>query len=144
VVTNPSTVVTNPPTTAPDAGPSVVATPTHPPVEEEPGPKTKRPLAKLPIKLGLPEVQRVVSRERGSVMSCFQDHRDELPSAKGQVTVQFSILSSGKVTGAATQGALSGTPVGRCLEQRVTRMKFPVHRDKQVTLALPFEYRVEH
>jgi serine/threonine-protein kinase len=139
-----------------DAGlsPPVVAVktpPTPPPPEVTPSPEVedpppvKPPVHKhvAPIELGLPDVQRVVSRERGLVMGCFETHKDELPSANGQVTVQFSILASGKVTGALARGPLAGTPVAHCLEQRVTRMKFPVHKDKEVTLALPFEYRVE-
>jgi serine/threonine-protein kinase len=96
-----------------------------------------------PIELALPDVQKVVSKERGSVMACFETYKDELPTESGEVTVQFSILSSGRVTGASAKGPLAGTPVAHCLEQRVTRLHFPVHRDKEVTLALPFEYRVE-
>jgi serine/threonine-protein kinase len=75
-------------------------------------------------------------------MGCFQAFKDQLPSDTGQVTVQFSILGSGKVSTAEAQGPLAGTGVGKCLEQRVARLRFPAHRDKQVTLALPFEYRV--
>ena len=120
---------------APDAG--------TPPVTVKP-PVRKPPVKVAPIELGLPDIQKVVSRERSGVMSCFESHKSELPSANGAVTVQFSILASGKVTGASTTGPLAGTGVARCLEQRVTRMRFPVHKDKEVTLALPFEYRVAH
>jgi serine/threonine-protein kinase len=127
------------PAPPPERVATAVASPVH---SEAPPPRPVRPVAPRPIELGLPDIQRVVSRDRALVMGCFQTYKDELPSDSGQVTVQFSILASGKVSTAEAQGPLAGTGVGKCLEQRVSRLKFPVHRDKEVTLALPFEYRV--
>ena len=76
-------------------------------------------------------------------MRCFEQHKEDLPSDQGQVTVQFTILGSGRVTDAHAVGPLAKTGVGRCLAQRVGAIRFPLNNDDRVSLALPFEYRVQ-
>jgi serine/threonine-protein kinase len=113
-----------------------------PPAEqaEPPAAKTARTPAKR-VTLEAADIQRVVSRNRARIMSCFEQYKRELPADEGQVQVRFTIFSSGKAD-AATQGPLAAKPVGKCLEKQVERLRFPPHRDKEVTVVLPFGYRV--
>jgi hypothetical protein len=39
-------------------------------------------------------------------------------------------------------GGFGGTKVGKCLEERVGKLRFPAHKDKEISLGLPFEYHV--
>jgi len=87
------------------------------------------------------DIQRVVSRGQARIMTCFDQYKRELPSDAGEVKVLLTIFSSGR-TNAATQGPLAKQPVGQCLEKQVERLRFPAHRDKEVTVVMPFAYRV--
>ena len=113
-----------------------------PPAEqaEPPAAKTSARTQKR-VTLEAKDIQAVVSRNRARIMSCFEQFKRDLPSDEGNVQVRFTIFSSGKAD-AATQGPLASSPVGRCLEKQVERLRFPPHRDKEVTVVLPFGYRV--
>jgi hypothetical protein len=95
------------------------------------------------VQLDAVTIQRVVTRGSGSIHQCFDTYKGELPTDQGQVLVRFTILGSGKVSSAQTVGALSGTHVGDCLEQRVARLQFPRHVDQEITLSAPFQYQVK-
>ncbi|MFN0061522.1 MAG: protein kinase domain-containing protein [Myxococcaceae bacterium] len=92
--------------------------------------------------LSIEDIQRVVSRGRAQVTECLELHQKDLPNDAGEVSVKFSILGSGRVAHAETQGALAKTAAARCLEARLARLPFPAHGDKEVQLSLPFAYRV--
>ena len=113
-----------------------------PPAEQAEPPPSKAARAVKRVSLEAADIQRVVSRNRARIMSCFEQYKGELPADEGQVQVRFTIFSSGKAD-AATQGPLAERPVGKCLEKQVERLRFPAHRDKEVTGVLPFSYRVE-
>ncbi|HEX8826019.1 MAG TPA: AgmX/PglI C-terminal domain-containing protein, partial [Archangium sp.] len=123
------------------AVPAAVASP---PAEETESPApVKEPArtAKTRVTLEAGDIQRVVARGRARIMSCFDQYKRELPSDQGEVQVRFTIFSSGR-TEASIQGPLATQPVGRCLEKQVERLRFPAHRDKEVTVVQPFGYRV--
>ncbi|AKJ01586.1 serine/threonine-protein kinase [Archangium gephyra] len=115
--------------------------------EAPPAEQAEPPAAKAPsrtqkrVTLEAADIQKVVSRNRARIMSCFEQFKRDLPSDEGNVQVRFTIFSSGKAD-AATQGPLATRPVGKCLEKQVERLRFPAHRDKEVTVVLPFGYRV--
>ncbi|WP_257454258.1 protein kinase domain-containing protein [Archangium lipolyticum] len=117
----------------------------RPPDEAEPRPQVKEKTStrspKTRVSLEAADVQRVVLRNRARIMACFEQYKRDLPADEGDVQVRFTIYSSGKAD-AATQGALATRPVGKCLEKQVERLRFPAHRDKEVTVVLPFGYRV--
>jgi serine/threonine-protein kinase len=119
------------------AQPPVEAEPPRPPVKE----KVPARSSKKRVSLEAADVQRVVLRNRARIMACFEQYKRDLPANEGDVQMRFTIYSSGKAD-AATQGALATRPVGRCLEKQVERLRFPQHRDKEVTLVLPFGYHV--
>ncbi|HEX5752273.1 MAG TPA: protein kinase [Archangium sp.] len=113
-----------------------------PPAEQAEPPATKSTVrTQKRVTLEAADIQRVVSRNRARIMSCFEQFKRDLPSDEGNVQVRFTIYSSGKAD-AATQGPLAARPVGKCLEKQVERLRFPAHRDKEVTVVLPFGYRV--
>ncbi|MBN9687339.1 MULTISPECIES: protein kinase domain-containing protein [unclassified Corallococcus] len=102
---------------------------------------TKRPAAKEPVTLGIDDIQRVVSGGRSKITGCFERYKSDLPAASGEVQVELTIVSSGKVR-AGTRGPLASTPVGRCLEAQAQSLRFPVHRDQEVTVLMPFSWKV--
>ncbi|MBJ6765383.1 protein kinase [Myxococcaceae bacterium JPH2] len=93
------------------------------------------------VTLGIEDIQRVVSGGRSRITSCFERFKADLPASQGEVQVQLRIVSSGKVT-ADTKGPLASTEVGRCLESQAQRLRFPAHRDQEVTVMMPFSWRV--
>ncbi|RJS18107.1 serine/threonine protein kinase [Corallococcus sp. H22C18031201] len=105
-----------------------------------PNPKGAARPAKL-VTLGIDDIQRVVSGGRSRITSCFERFKADLPASQGEVQVQLRIVSSGKVT-ADTKGPLASTEVGRCLESQAQRLRFPAHRDQEVTVMMPFSWRV--
>lgn len=93
------------------------------------------------VTLGIEDIQRVVSRGRARITSCFERYKADLPESQGEVQVQLTIASSGRVQ-AGTRGPLASTGVGRCLESQAERLRFPAHRDQEVTVVMPFSWRV--
>ncbi|NRD50315.1 MULTISPECIES: protein kinase [Corallococcus] len=101
----------------------------------------KKPVAKEPVSLGIDDIQRVVSGGRSKITGCFERFKSDLPAASGEVQVELTIVSSGKVR-AGTRGPLASTDVGRCLETQAQSLRFPVHRDQEVTVLMPFSWKV--
>ncbi|QAT83471.1 masK protein [Corallococcus coralloides] len=101
----------------------------------------KKPAAKEPVSLGIDDIQRVVSGGRSKITGCFERYKSDLPAAAGEVQVELTIVSSGKVR-AGTRGPLASTAVGRCLETQAQSLRFPVHRDQEVTVLMPFSWKV--
>ena len=116
---------------------------TPPPEAPEVAAPVKSPVrtTKARVTLEAGDIQRVVSKGQGRISTCFEQYKRDLPSDEGEVKVLLSIFSSGH-TNAVTQGPLAKQPVGRCLEKQVERLRFPAHLDKEVTVVMPFAYRV--
>ena len=76
-------------------------------------------------------------------MSCFESFKSELPADEGTTKITFTIRNAGSVEGASTQGQLGGTKVGKCLEQRINHLHFPLNRNNGLVFSLPLQYRVE-
>ncbi|WP_426749997.1 protein kinase domain-containing protein [Myxococcus sp. Y35] len=102
---------------------------------------SKKTATQKRVTLGIDDVQRVVSRGRSRISSCFERYKADLPSSQGEVQVQLTIVSSGKVR-AGTRGPLATSNVGRCLEAQAERLRFPAHRDQEVTVVMPFTWLV--
>ncbi|WP_147446894.1 MULTISPECIES: AgmX/PglI C-terminal domain-containing protein, partial [Corallococcus] len=127
-------------------GETVVASVTDAPLTEdgpeEPTSRRNTPRApKGKVTLGIEDIQRVVSNGRSQITGCFERYKSNLPSTAGEVQVQLTILSSGKVR-ADTRGPLASTDVGRCLEAKAQGLRFPAHRDQEVTVLMPFSWKV--
>jgi serine/threonine-protein kinase len=91
--------------------------------------------------LEVADIQRVVTRNRASFLPCFERHKEDLRADEGEVRMRFTIQPSGRAE-TSTQGALAERPLGKCLEQRLNRLRFPAHRGDAVTVVLPLGYRV--
>jgi serine/threonine-protein kinase len=103
-------------------------------------PTSKTGKARL-VTLGIENIERVVSRGRARIASCFEKYKQDLPADTGVVRVQLAIAGSGRVK-ATTQGPLASKAVGQCLESQAERLRFPAHRDQEVNVVLPFDYTV--
>ena len=95
-----------------------------------------------PVTLTPALIMKVVRQHTSAVSRCFEQNKEDLPSESGQLSVNFTINGSGKVSSAKSQ--LSDEKVGKCVEQVVSAMRFPKHKDKEVSLTLPFSYQVKH
>ncbi|MBE4748269.1 serine/threonine protein kinase [Corallococcus sp. ZKHCc1 1396] len=107
-------------------------------------PSSRKTVARVPkekVTLGIEDIQRVVSNGRSQITGCFERYKSNLPATAGEVQVQLTIVSSGKVR-AGTRGPLASTDVGRCLETQAQRLRFPAHRDQEVTVLMPFSWKV--
>ncbi|NVJ16732.1 protein kinase domain-containing protein [Myxococcus sp. AM010] len=128
-----------------EAGLAGAASDAEPEADEEvadPSPvRSKKASSQKRVTLGIDDVQRVVSRGRARITTCFERYKADLPSSQGEVQVQLTIVSSGKVR-AGTRGPLASSGVGRCLEAQAERLRFPPHRDQEVTVVMPFSWRV--
>ncbi len=120
---------------------AVAASPVTPPAEAPAPVKEPVRTTKARVTLDAGDIQRVVARGQARIMTCFEQYKRDLPSDAGEVKVLLSIFSSGR-TNAVTQGPLAKQPVGQCLEKQVERLRFPAHRDQEVTVVMPFAYRV--
>ena len=94
-----------------------------------------------PVTLTPALIMRVVNANKGAASRCFEQNKGDLPAEQGELSVGFTINASGRVSSAKSQ--LPDKKVGRCLEQLVSGMRFPVHKDKEVSLSLPFAYQVK-
>jgi hypothetical protein len=95
------------------------------------------------VKLDAARIQRVVNAGGASINQCFDKYKKDLPADEGQTNVTITVVSSGKVSQAEVSGSLAGTAVGKCLRERVSRLRFPAHTDQSVTFAQPFAYHVQ-
>ncbi|QSQ17389.1 protein kinase domain-containing protein [Myxococcus landrumensis] len=136
----------NPPVTGGDTAP-VDAVVAQAPVPEKgteddevkslkPTPQKKR------VTLGMGDIRRVVQKGSSRISSCFTRNREELPASEGQIQVEFSIASTGKVQ-ASVGGPWAGTKVGRCVEAEAERLRFPAHRDEEVNVLVPFAWTLK-
>jgi serine/threonine-protein kinase len=109
--------------------------------EKKPTVEARAAHSKKLVTLGIEDIQRVVSKGRARITSCFERYKADLPANEGEVQVQLTIASSGKVQ-AGTRGPLGPTGVGRCLESQAEKLRFPPHRDQEVSVVMPFSWRV--
>ncbi|GEN12671.1 serine/threonine protein kinase [Myxococcus fulvus] len=112
-----------------------------PPVEDAAEGKSVKGTAKKKVSLTVDDISRVVAKGRSRITTCFEKNRADLPSSEGQVQVEFSIASTGKVRAGVT-GALAETGVGRCLRAQAERLRFPAHLDEEVNVMVPFSWRL--
>jgi serine/threonine-protein kinase len=142
---------------APDAAVAVVdpgrpdAAPAEPgPDASEPGPDASTtPDARArveparPMPLTGPIINAQIQRASPQLLRCFEKNRSALSSAEGQVLLTFTVQQSGVVSDArvSTPG-FESSPLSACIVEQVKAIRFPRHTDKEVTLNLPFKYKV--
>jgi serine/threonine-protein kinase len=142
-----------PPKPASDQPPAGPATQTAQPVpaeadaglpEKQPQKTAMQPKPVKPVeRLSGQAIAERVALSRAKLLGCFEQNRAALPSGDGKVTLTFTIVKSGTVSNAAVDspGGSSG-PLSQCIVRQVKAMRFPSHKDNEVTVSLPFLYKV--
>lgn len=105
-------------------------------------PRPKPPVEPTRARLTPAEIRKVVSKGQVPIMRCFEQHKEDLTQETGEVTVKFTIQSTGRVLDAVVTSGEVGAPVKECLVAQMAALRFPPHKDKEVTLSVPFAYRV--
>jgi len=120
-----------------DAGTKVAAV-------EPPRPPTPKPRLPPAIKLTHDEINQTLRRYGGRLQNCADTHLTQESSGQDvSLKLDFTIASTGRVTGVGLQPqSLESSKFGRCLIQRVKRIKFPRHVDKSVSISFPLKFRV--
>ena len=86
-------------------------------------------------------IARVVGRRKGAVKSCYEKQLKRNPKLRGKVSIQFTILRSGRVGQVKAVEDTTGDPmVGRCIVQKMKRWRFPKPDGGEVTVAFPFVF----
>jgi hypothetical protein len=87
------------------------------------------------------QIQRVVMSRMGAFQACFELALAKDPSAKGGVTVSFSITPGGDVAAANVGSSSLGNPrVEGCMLRTFNRLKFPT-TDKPTNASFPFVFK---
>jgi serine/threonine-protein kinase len=128
---------------APEVIEKVAISPVEPPPQTKPATVVARPRLPPPIQLTPKDIANVVSGSRARLLGCFERHRSALPSNEGQVTLIFSIAAAGAVTQARVETpGFESSPLSTCIATQIKALRFPRHTDKEVTMHLPFVYRI--
>jgi len=87
-------------------------------------------------------IRREIRKHLNEVRFCYQKELQGKPDLSGRVMVQFTILGTGRVAGAAIQSStMNHSGVETCLTQAVTRWSFPQPKDGGiVVVSYPFMF----
>ena len=114
--------------------------PVAPEVTAPAKPTAPRPPPRLET-LTMASIERVVTRGESRFFACFERFKAELPSESGELQIRITILGSGRARG-EVEGPLRAGQVGSCLSAAVQRLRFPAHKDKELQVAFPLNWRV--
>jgi hypothetical protein len=134
--------------------PVVVSTPPEPPPlppppEREPPPArtpprgrkvaaVEKPVAPLDQKT----LDGVVKAAHPRLTECLRRFSADLPAASGQIIIEVTVASSGRVSAArALMPEIHSAGLGSCLATEATRLRFPRHADKQISFRFPLVYQ---
>jgi hypothetical protein len=98
-------------------------------------------LAKTGQGLTPEQIRRVVGSRMGAFQACYEIALAKDPSAKGGVTVSFSVSPGGDVASAAIARSSLGNPrVEGCMLRTFNRLRFPT-ADKATNSVFPFIFK---
>jgi hypothetical protein len=87
------------------------------------------------------QIRRVVLSRQGAFQACYELALSKDPSAKGGVTVAFSVSPGGSVASASiASSSLGNARVEGCMLRQFNRLKFPV-ADKATNASFPFLFK---
>jgi hypothetical protein len=87
------------------------------------------------------QIRRVVMSRYGAFSACYELALSKDPSAKGGVTVAFSVSPGGSVASAnVASSSLGNARVEGCMLRTFNRLKFPV-ADKPTNASFPFVFK---
>jgi serine/threonine protein kinase len=141
-----------PPSPPPQPRPTIIATPpppppavTHPEPHNPPPtpPRTHKPppVEKLAV-LDQKRMKTVLDAAHPRLTACLRRYSADLPAKEGQIIVEITVASSGKVSAArATMPEVRSSGLAACLTGEATSLRFPRHPDKEVTFRFPLVYK---
>jgi len=89
--------------------------------------------------LDVSHIKKVLKNGRNMVRHCYESALKRQPDLKGQLGVQFTIGSKGKVVKVAVvDDTLKNGRVARCITRRVRNWRFPRPAEGEVTVYSPF------
>lgn len=87
------------------------------------------------------QIRRVVLSRQGAFQACYEIALAKDPSAKGGVTISFSVSPGGDVASAGvSHSSLDNQRVEGCMLRTFNRLKFPT-ADKATNAAFPFVFK---
>jgi len=112
-------------------------------VETPSGASAKRPSVSQPVTLNPETIAAVLGRNRAKILHCFEAGRAALSQNEGEIVLEMTIVSSGRVSAASVATpAYAGTPIAECILREVKRLRFPRHRDAELAISMPFRFRI--
>ncbi|MFP2932012.1 AgmX/PglI C-terminal domain-containing protein, partial [Pyxidicoccus sp. 3LG] len=96
--------------------------------------------SKPPAELAQSDIFEVVLANKGDITTCAREQQ-EAAGEGGRVVLRWNILPSGKVSEVVTEtSALKGTPLARCIEDKVRGWTFPKHQEQGGPVRFPFVF----
>jgi len=87
------------------------------------------------------QIRRVVLSRQGAFQACYEIALSKDPSAKGGVTISFSVSPGGDVASAGVSTSSLGNPrVEGCMLRTFNRLRFPT-ADKATNASFPFVFK---
>jgi serine/threonine-protein kinase len=133
----------------PPSHPVIVATPPpSPPAIPAPPPKAPTPprthktaaQEKAPP-LDQKKLETVVNAAHQRLTACLRRYSTDLPVAKGEIIIEVTVVSTGKVSAArALMPQIKSSGLGACLANEATNLRFPRHADKELSFRFPLRY----
>ncbi|MBW1873359.1 MAG: AgmX/PglI C-terminal domain-containing protein, partial [Deltaproteobacteria bacterium] len=102
-------------------------------------PPVRRPRPKLSQKM----IEKVMRRKGALLQRCADQYLVQENLGKTvALKLKFTIASSGRVEQAGLiPASLETTGFGRCLIKRVRALKFPRHRDRNISISFPLTFQ---
>jgi TonB family protein len=77
------------------------------------------------------------------LLGCFEQFSESVSAAAGEITLSVVVAQSGVVREAAvTSPSVGSTALDACLVERVRKLRFRSHPEREVRINVPFVYRV--
>src|SRR6185436_13973124 len=82
------------------------------------------------------KLKPVVDAAHPRLTACLRRYSAELPAKEGQIIMEITVASTGKVSAARATG-VSSSGLAACLTGEATSLRFPRHADKELSFKFP-------
>jgi serine/threonine protein kinase len=138
-----------PPLPAPQPRPTIVASAPPPPPavvpaepHSPPPPRAHRAAVEKLAPLDQKKLKSVVDAAHARLTACLRRYSADLPAQEGQIIIEVTVASSGKVSAArATMPEVRSSGLAACLTNEATNLRFPRHADKELTFKFPLVFK---
>jgi hypothetical protein len=125
--------------TPPPPPPVVIPDPPDPPRQPSPPPRHRATPEKVG-KLDTQKLKPVVDAAHPRLTACLRRYSADLPAKEGQIIIEVTVASTGKVTAARATG-VSSAGLAACLTSEATGLRFPRHADTELSFKFPLVYK---